>query len=164
MQYNELLKVFGEKLGGGMDLTPDAAGAVMLDVDGMPLTILNLEEVDLVALVGVVGEPPPEERMERLYRVLLEANHNFAGTAGSTLSINQETGKVSLCRVLPLALTDGDTFFGEVERFVNMLETWRKLVADYRAADSSPETPPSPSAEPRETDLGTGFGSGFMRV
>jgi len=175
MRFDELLKAFGEKLGGNMELTPDESGAVALDIDGMPLTILGLEEVGRVALVGVIGEPPPEEKMERLYRAMLEANHNFAGTAGATLSINPDTGKVSLCRMLPLELMDGEKFFSETEHFVNTLEMWRKLVEDFRGADlSAPRgegasgmvaagADTADAAEPAGS-FGMGDAGGFMRV
>lgn len=155
MTYDELLKAFGEKLGGGVKLTPDASGAVVLDVDEMQVTILGLEEVGQVVLSGVVGEPPPEEKMERLYRAILEANHNFSGTFGATLSINPEDGNVSLCRSLPLAVTDGDSFFAAAENFINTLETWRRLVSDFRAAADEPDKAEMPPVD--------GFG-GFMQV
>jgi len=82
MSYEELIKAFAEKLGGAVDLSPDADGTVMLDVDGLELTIMGMEEIGQVALIGIIGVPPPEEKMERLYRAMLEANHNFAGTSG----------------------------------------------------------------------------------
>jgi len=142
MIFEDILKVFGEKIGS--ELVPDASDTVMLDVDDMPLSIIGLKELGLVVLSGVVGEPPPEDRMERLYRAMLEANHNFAGTAGATLSIDADSGNVTLCRALPLDTTDGETFFAEVERFVNTLEVWRKLVSDYRA---SADEPPSEAGD-----------------
>lgn len=154
MSYEELIKAFAEKLGGAVDLSPDADGTVMLDVDGLELTIMGMEEIGQVALIGIIGVPPPEEKMERLYRAMLEANHNFAGTSGATLSINPDTGKVSLCKILPLALADGDGFFKEIERFVNTLETWHKLVEDFRGVVDEPAAAPSEMT----------FGGGFMQV
>lgn len=158
MQYDELLKAFSAKL-GGMELKPDDSACVVLDVDGMPLTIMGLDELRHVALTGVIGEPPPAEKMERLYRALLIANHNFAGTNGATISINPETGKVSLCRLISLELTDADAFFADVEQFVNTLETWRKLVNDFRGAELEPEV----GSEVTEQGLDRGL-AGFMQV
>lgn len=152
MQYEELLKAFGTKL-GCIDLKPDEASCVALEVDGMPLTIMGLDELRQVALTGEIGEPPPAEKMERLYRTLLIANHNFAGTHGATISINPETGKISLCRLVSLELTDADAFFTDVERFVNTLETWRKLVSDFRGA----------VLEPEAVEFDSGL-AGFMQV
>jgi len=163
MTYDDLLKDFGEKLGGGVDLTPDDAGAVGLDIDGMALTIIGLEEVGQVVLSGVIGEPPPADRMERLYKAMLEANHNFAGTAGATMSINPGDGKVSLCKALPLALTDGESFFPEVERFVNTLETWRKIIEDFRGAELETSAEAKGDVPEAVSEMTGGFG-GFMQV
>jgi len=137
MSYTELLQGLSARLGGEIDFTPDDAGAVTLSVDDMSLTILGLEEVGQVVLSGIVGEPPPEDRLVGLYKALLEANHNFACTAGATLALDPQTGKVSLCKVLPLALLDGESFFQEIERFINVLETWCELVRNYRDATTA---------------------------
>jgi len=163
MTYDELLKAFGAKMGEGVELKPDDAGTVALDVDGMAVTILGLEELGLVVLSGVVGEPPPADRMERLYKAMLVANHNFAGTFGATLSINPDDGKVSLCKALPLALADGDSFFTDVERFINTLETWVKLVADFRGADLGGDAAGAP-ADAAMPPGGFGGMGGFMQV
>jgi len=144
MEFNELLKDLGAKLGGTFELTPDESGTVMLEIDEMPVSILELNELGLVVLLGVVGELPPEEKIERLYRALLEANHHFAGTAGATLSVNPETNAVELCRPLVRAVLDGERLFNELERFVNTLEVWRKLVTEFRG---TVEGAPKASAE-----------------
>jgi len=165
MQYDKLLKAFGEKL-GGVELRPDDNGCVVLDADGMPLTIMNLDEVRQVALTGEVGEPPPAEKLERLYRALLIANHNLGGTRGATLSINPETGKVSLCRLISLELTDADSLFAEVENFVNVLGTWRTLVSDFRGAELEQEGGLKMKADDANSSLSRmgGIMSGFLRV
>lgn len=161
MTYDELLKAFSEKLGGGVDLTPDESGAVVLDVDEMQVSIMGLEEVGQVVLTGVVGEPPPEDHLERLYKSILEANHNFVGTFGATLSIDPENGNVGLCKSIPLSLADGDSFFTDVEHFINVLETWRRLVEDFRAiADAPSDTPSGDTPSAGGLD---GLG-GFMQV
>lgn len=162
MTYDELLKSFGEKLGGGLVFEPDEAGAVTLSVDGMPVTILGLEEVGQVVLTGVVGETPPEDRMERLYKALLQANHNFAATAGATMSVDPADDRISLCKALPLALADAESFFAEVERFVNTLETWRKIVSDFRGQEIEPGGDPEASAMAGEPDFPRA--DGFMQV
>lgn len=159
MSYDDLIKVFGEKLGGGIELAPDKSGMVMLDVDGMPLTILGLEDIGLVVLSGVIGEPPPEDGKERLYEAILKANYNFQGNSGATLSINPDNGEISLCKALPLELTDGDRFFAEAEEFLNVLESWRTIVNDFRGSVNEPQTPNGELP----ASLG-GLGGGFMQV
>jgi len=163
MEYRELIDQFAEKLGGDVEITPDEDGTVMLEVDGMPLTIMGMEEVGQAALVGVVGEPPPADKMERLYKAILEANHNFAGTGGATFSINPDTGDVSLCRLIPLALADADGFFTETERFVNTLETWRKIVEDFRGAEVETSVEAKNDVPEAASEMANGIG-GFMQV
>ena len=119
------------------------------------MTIQNLPELGAIALTGDIGEPPPE-RLEGLYKTLLAANHLFGGTAGSTISLDPENGRIALCRTLTTMTLDGDGFYAELERFVNTAETWSRVVADYRdAATEEGETAESPSR------LGS---EGFMQV
>lgn len=172
MEFEDLLKGLGEKLGCG-PLEADESGSVSLAVDDMPMMLMHLDEIQSFALVGEVGEPPPEDRMERLYRAMLVANHNFSGTGGATLSIDGETGKVSLCRVIPLLTVDNDTFFAHIEGFVNILETWRKIVTEFCGAESAEiaaeptsgmgETP-SGEAEYGEAPSSPLMGGPFMQV
>lgn len=164
MSYDDLIKAFGEKLGGGIELKPDETGTVMLDVDGMPLSILGLEDIGLVVLSGIIGEPPPADGKERLYEAILKANYNFMGTSGATMSINPDSGEVSLCKALPLDLTDGDKFFAETEGFLNVLESWRKIVSDFRGSIDEPaHKAEDAGGTGAAADFG-GFGNGFMQV
>ena len=96
------------------------------------MTLNHFPEIDALALTGDVGEPPPEN-LESLYKAMLEANCAFDGTAGATLSLDSATGRFSLCRTLPLAALDPDSLYVAVEEFVNTLEAWHKIVANYRA-------------------------------
>jgi len=121
------------------------------------VAIVSMIAMTTCALTGDVGEPPPE-RLEGLYKTLLGANHLFGGTAGATISLDPDNGRIALCRALPLATLDGDKFYAEVERFVNTAETWAKVVSDYRGAAA--EAPDEGAAEERPA-----FGAGgFMQV
>ena len=129
MESSELIKSFGEHL--GVELALDTDGACAIDVDGLAVTINDLTEISSIALTGDLGEPPPEN-LEALYKALLEANHLFNGTAAATLSLDSSTGHFALCRVMPCVALDVDTFSLEVEHFVNVLETWTKIIANFR--------------------------------
>jgi hypothetical protein len=133
MEGSEIIKLFCEKTGIGFE--PDADGSLAFEADGLRVTISELHELDAIALVGDLGEPPPE-RLETLYKIMLEANHLFGGTAGATLSLDHETGRFVLCRVLQCKAIDDDLFYAEAERFVSSLEAWAKVIGDFR--DSSP--------------------------
>ena len=152
MEASEIIKSFCAKVGIGFE--PDADGTVNLEVDGATVTINDLREISAVALVGDLGEPPPE-RLEDLYKTMLEANHLFGGTAGATISRDPKTGRFSLCRVLPCVAIDEDSFYAEVERFVSTLEAWTRIVRDFRDA---PPADNSPAA------MSVGGASGFIAV
>lgn len=167
MEFEDLLGELGKKLNCG-PLTADESGSVSLLVDEMPVTIINLNELKSVVFTGEIGEPPPEDRIERLYRALLVANHNFTGTGGATLSIDNETGLVMLCRVMPIAAIDADEFFTYIESFVNTLETWRRIVTEFSGAaatefESGAQQPSAEGGEdvPPPNPL---MGGAFMQV
>lgn len=88
-----------------------------------------------------------------------DAFHLFGGTAGATISLDPDNGRIVLCRLLPLATLDADRLYAEVERFVNTVATWAKVVADYRGAAA--EVPGEGSAEEIPAMFGAG---GFMQV
>ncbi len=140
MKFPELIDAFGKVI--GVELTP-VDGSVMLDIDEMPVVVHELVDLDSVVMMGPIGEPPPEGQ-EQLLKALLDANHLFAGTGGGTLSRDPETGVYYLCRLLPLAITDTEAFSSALEKFVNVVEMWRKLIADYR---------PVAEAAARETEI-----------
>lgn len=153
MTFDELVKGFGEKI--GVELAMED-GVVALNVDGMPVMIQELSELNAINILGEIGEPPPEG-LETLLSSMLNANHLFAGTAGGTLSRDPENGKFFLCRWEPLALADVESFTAVVDKFVNVLETWRKILSDYRPSQTSAETAPEEAAP--------AFGSrGFMQI
>ena len=148
MTFEDLMAEAGRRL--GVEIVVDE-GATQLIVDEMEVSILEMPELESVVLNGVVGEPPPQGLAE-LHKAMLEANYNFAGTAGSTLSVNPDGGALTLTRLVPLATLDADRFLSLLEGFVNVLEAWRKIVADYRPDESAP------------ADAGPSIGAGFLQV
>ena len=154
MDAKELIADIAKRIG----LEYDGGDTFSFEADGLVVAISSLPELDAVALTGDVGEPPPE-RLEGLYKTLLGANHFFGGTAGATISLDPDNGRIALCRALPLVTLDGEKFYAEVERFVNTAETWAKVVSDYRGAAA--EAPDEGSAEPPPAMFGAGS---FMQV
>ena len=136
MESFELIKKFGEKI--GVNLTPDEDNVYTFEVDEMIVTFNVLPELDEIVLSGDIGEPPPEH-LENLYKVMLEAQYLFNGTAGATISLNAENNHFSLCKALSCKILDGDSLYEEAEHFVNTLEVWTKLVKDYRGVTSKVE-------------------------
>ena len=153
MDSLEIIKALGERVGIGFD--PGSDGSCAFEADGLLVTISDLREIDSIALVGDLGEPPPE-RLDALYKTLLEANHLFGGTVGATVSCDPETGRLALCRVLPCRMLDGDSFYAEAERFVSTLENWAKIIREFRAAPPVGDSAPAP--------MPGGHDSGFIAV
>ena len=91
--------------GNGTRLGLDEAGACTLAVDGMSVVIQDVSEAGSVGFWGKIGAPPPEG-LERLYELMLEANHLFTATAGATISRDPESKDFFLCRVLDLRILD----------------------------------------------------------
>jgi len=147
MEFNELMSALSEHLGGAVDLNPGEDGVVNLSVDDMRLSLIGMDDIASVVFLGIVGAPPPEDRLEKLYKALLEANHLFAGTGGATFSSDPETGDITLCRTLPYATLTGESFCVALTRFVNTLESWIRLVADFRAMANELTEPSVPTID-----------------
>jgi len=158
MEFEELIQQLGGRL--GVELTVDAEHACRIGVDDMFVTIQSVEEAGVVSLYADVGEAPPQG-LEELLSAMMNANYLFQGTSGATLSRNPEDGHFVICRYDSLAYLDIDGFTTRLEQFVNVLETWRKLLADYRPA----EKPAAAASVPEEDAPGApGFSSPFMQV
>lgn len=129
MDYKELITSFGEKF--GIEGLAGDEETNSLDIDGMTIEAFHKAEDATLFLCSVIGEPPAEGQ-ERFCTLLLQANFLFRGTDGATLSQNPDTKEYALVRVLPLALLDLDSFSAELEKFVNGVESWKKMLAEFR--------------------------------
>lgn len=163
-EIHELMADFVAKLNVG-DAKPDADGVYHFEIDGMPVSIMEVAELRQLVVLGDLGDLPPVGGRERLYRTMLEAMFMGEGTCGSTFSIDRKSGRVILQRVLPLIALDPDVFMAEIERFVNILEKWRGLIADFREVSPDLEGAGDvPSTTPTDGP-GGGLGlGGFLQV
>ena len=144
MESSEIIKQFSEKI--GITIEPSDDGVYMFEVDETIVTFHVIPEMDMIILTGDIGEPPPE-KLENLYKAMLEAQYLFKATFGATISLNEENNRFTLCKALPCKLLDGDSFFNETEQFINTLEVWVNLVKNYRGIASKVEdnSEPMPS-------------------
>ena len=142
METSELIKDLGERL--GVELEPDANGVCAFEADGLVISILDLPELYAIALIGDLGTPPPE-RLEGLYAALLEANHLFRDTGGSTLSRDPDTGHLTLCRVLQRGMLGPDDFYDAIERFVSTTQVWANVIRNYREASPTDDDSQAPT-------------------
>jgi hypothetical protein len=128
MDVKELIKIFCERL--GIQFEANAEGVYAFEVDTFQFVIHDLFEQRRVALVGDLGMIP-EKRSEGLFRLMLEAQHCFRETEGAVFSVDGERDRLTLSRMLSCAELDDETFFSEVERFVNQIEVWARIIRDY---------------------------------
>ena len=129
MDYKELMTAFAEKI--GIEELPIADDATSLEIDDMQVEVIHDETADGVLLGGIIGEPPPDG--QGLFNsMLLQANFLFQGTGGATLGQNPETKEYALMRSFSLKDLDAATFSEALGNFVNELERWRGLLADYQ--------------------------------
>ncbi len=134
MTYDELTKALSAKL----DIAPlkPEDGVCSLEIDDMIVSLVEVAASDALLLHGIIGDPPPTAD-GRFGVLLLQANHLFRGTEGATLSQDPESKEYALQRQFPLALLDADSLAAELERFVNALERWRHLLADFRPVEEA---------------------------
>lgn len=124
----ELINAFCERL--GIQSEANAEGVYAFEVDALEFAVYDLSEQRRVALVGDLGLIP-ETHPEGLFRLMLEAQHCFRETEGAIFSVDGERDRLTLNRLLSSAELDDETFFSEVERFVNQLEAWVRIIRDY---------------------------------
>lgn len=158
MEFDELMKGFAGQI-GVPDLAPTEDGTCQVDIDGMVVNFVEVPETRQLVTWAEVGEPPPEGR-ERLYKALMEAMYMGQATGGSTFALSPQSERIQLFRLDPLTLLDLEAFLAMLEKFVNVLEQWRKLLGEFSAV--APEIAKSEAKgveESRQFGLG-----GFMQV
>lgn len=158
MELKELIGQFAKEV-GITDAAADETGAFHFAIDDMTVSFEADEASGELATYAQVGELPPEGR-EQLYRLMMEAMFRGEGTGGATLSIAPDSDRICLHRIDPLDALDLERFKAKLERFVNVLEEWRKLLADFRAVIPAVERAAAEAEEEnREFERG-----GFMQV
>lgn len=147
MDFENLISDFAERHGIANLAAEDNAAA--LEVDGIVVTLVAAG--DGLALSAEIGEPPAEGRAE-FGELMLEANLQSEAFFAKT----HENGVYVLVRRLSFATLDSGTFDAAFEAFVNLAETWRRLLADFR---------PVAKAAAERADEAMPFGAnGFVQV
>jgi len=125
MDFAKLISDFAERHGIA-DLAADD-NAAALDVDGIVITLVAVG--DSLSVSADIGEPPSEGRAD-FADFLLEANLQ----SDAFFAKEHENGTYILVRRLSLPTLDSDSFDTALEALVNLAETWRRLLADFRPA------------------------------
>ena len=157
MTFEELIAAFAARY--GIEGLEAGDGAAALDVDGMEVGILYDGPADAVTLCAEIGEPPATAE-DRFGGVMLQANFLFRGTDGATLAQDPDTEAFAIVRALELPGLDPDAFSEAVERFVNQLERWKRLLADFRPAMLQT----AKQEEPGDPGIAMQFEQNFLKV
>jgi hypothetical protein len=156
MTYEQLTEALAAKL--GIEGLVQEDGVCSIEIDGMIVSLVHVEDADSLVLHGIVGDPPPEAE-GRFGAMLLQANNLFRDTLGATLSQDPGSKAYALQRQYPLAMLDADSLAAGLETFTNTLERWREVLADFRPVEAQA----SLAAESAETPGFFGNG-GFISV
>ena len=137
MEFQQLIADFAERHSIANLAAEDNAAA--LEVDGIVTTLVAVG--DALSISADIGEPPSEGRAE-FAELMLEANLQ----SEAFFAKGQENGAYILVRRLQLPELDGESFDAALEALVNLAETWRRLLADFRpvakaAAEGTGEAP-----------------------
>ncbi len=132
-------------------------GVVVLSIDGTEVTLREDAASGAVVASAEIGEMPPDERGV-FASLALQAT--FAAAGELALSLDGETGELSVSTSLPLALADSDSLSEAVEALVNTAEEWRRNATAFLDVD---EEAAFSDAEDADANPLTGD-SGFLRV
>ena len=147
MDFAKLISDFAERHGIANLAAEDNAAA--LDIDGIVVTLVAAG--DTLSVSADIGEPPSDGRAD-FSELLLEANLQ----SDAFFAKEHESGAYILVRRLALSTLDDDAFDAALEALVNLAETWRRLLADFR---------PVAKAAAEKSEAAPQFGtSGFVQV
>jgi hypothetical protein len=125
MEFKELIADFAARHNVENLVAED--DAVALDIDNIIVTIAANN--DAIAFSAEIGEPPVEGRAD-FADILLEASLE----SEVFFAKNREGGKYVAVRRLALATLDAKGFDAALESLLNIVETWRRMLADFRPA------------------------------
>ncbi len=79
------------------------------------------------------------------------------------MSRDPQSGDFYLCRLLDLRVLEPEDFFLAIEKFVNTLEAWQKVIADYRPVAEALGNAAAEPAAPSEFQP-SAMDSGFIQI
>ena len=140
MTFKETIAALAQKLGVEIEVEGDACALTAGAKDGTSVTIWmqGYDERGAMLTGADLGAPPPE-RLERLYRAMLEGNDLFRDTGGATLSINPDTGRVRLQRFDTLDALEEIGPDKAFAAFADVAATWAKAIREFRDAPENDE-------------------------
>ena len=146
MDIQELANVFQAKFNvEGIEIKD---GACVLKIDDHEVDFAETADGSAIVVTGLLGETP-NERPDVFLGMLLGANMEMmAGDALAFAQLPDGGGIVLVWRAA--SSLDADAFCKGLEEFVNTIERWETVIADYRpaaaAAEEIDDAPPPPSS------------------
>ena len=119
---NNLVREFGAAI-GIPDLQLDEEYRCNMMFDEVPVSFELGGGDESMYIYSLLGHVPDDGR-EQFYAELLHANYVFAGSGGSTLSVDSQSGSVVLLREERLESLRLPRLESVVEQFVNIAEGW----------------------------------------
>jgi hypothetical protein len=141
MTFRGYIAALTQKLGVEIAVAGDACALKASAKDGTSVTVWmqGYDERGAVLTGADLGAPPPE-RLERLYRAMLEGNDLFRDTGGATLSVDPDTGRVRLQRFDTLDALEEAGPAKAFAAFADTAANWAKLIRDFRDAPETDES------------------------
>ncbi len=123
MDYARRMNEFAAKC--GLPPPETAAGAVVIDFNGVPVSFLDDASGGAILLHAAIGEAPDGAEGD-LARKMLEANAALCEKPGAILSQDPETKAFAAIRSIPLQIADPDFLIEVVADLVKTAAAWRK--------------------------------------
>lgn len=158
MKLDEMIGGFAATV-GIENVSPDDAGGYTLEIDGMAVSFLEATDGQELLTVAEVGELP-DSGEKSIFRYLMESMFRDGASGGAVFSLEPGTKRIWAHRRDFLPAMDGESFRTMLERFVNGMEEWRRIVSGL--SDLAPKL-----AEAEEKAEGSelpGDASSFLRV
>lgn len=131
MELHELIPAFAAKLGiEGLEVKD---GSCSLEIDGIPMEMVEILEGKAMVLTAIIG-PPPLEKTEAFFELLLEANTESLGMQAMAFGKLPDSSNLILQWRIPTQNLELDAFCTELEAFINKVEQWRQALEDFRPA------------------------------
>ena len=143
---DDLFKTIAENY-GIEEPQADSDGAYSLICDSVELTLVPADGGDAVLIYAPIA-PQPESGAGTIAQVLLQVNHLFKGGEGASFSLDPETHRYCLQRVLDLSSADADGFAQALSSFIGLAEHWQTMISQYAPDEQTAEEAPSSEPDP----------------
>ena len=108
-------------------------GTCSLEIDGIPVEILETPDGSHLVASAAIGTPPLE-KTEDFLRMILEANVELFGRSSIVFGKLPGESDLVLQWQLPAQGIDLESFCTKLEAFMNNVEQWRRVLEDFGSA------------------------------